>query len=161
MIVWSWASAQDDDWGIQAIWCASAWGRQGWLGKWWGWGEDRRYPGTTKNPHKNAYAPKPNPLRNWLDTTPAPLVFPPHTNNFQKPIKFKSDLGNEIFGKKGEKLRTMCGSRTDGWPIPCVMSDWQRCVDWFLAKYCRCRLWLDSCWCRWRTRAKGRCRWGL
>jgi hypothetical protein len=41
------------------------------------------------------------------------------------------------------------------------MSDWQRCVDWFLAKYCRCRLQLDWCWCRWRTSAKGRQRWGL
>jgi hypothetical protein len=41
------------------------------------------------------------------------------------------------------------------------MSDWQRCVDWFLAKYCRCRLQLDWCWCRWRTSAKGRCRWIL
>jgi hypothetical protein len=30
-------------------------------------------------------------------------VFPPQTDNFQKPIKFKSDLGNELFGKKGEK----------------------------------------------------------
>jgi hypothetical protein len=30
-------------------------------------------------------------------------VFPPHADNFQKPIKFKSDLGNEFFGKKGEK----------------------------------------------------------
>jgi hypothetical protein len=56
---------------------------------------------------------------------------------------------------------TMCGSRTGGWSLPGVMSDWQRCVDWFLAKYCRCRLWLDSCWCRWRTSAKDRCRWGL
>jgi hypothetical protein len=27
------------------------------------------------------------------------------------------------------RLRTMCGSRTGGWPLPCVMSDWQRCVD--------------------------------
>jgi hypothetical protein len=58
-------------------------------------------------------------------------------------------------------VRTMCGSRTGGRSLPCVMSDWQRCVDWFLAKYCRCRLCLDSCWCRWRTSAKGRCRWGL
>jgi hypothetical protein len=58
-------------------------------------------------------------------------------------------------------LSTMCGSRTGGWSLPCVMSDWQRCVDWFLAKYCRCRLRLDSCWCRWRTSAKGRRRWGL
>jgi hypothetical protein len=31
-------------------------------------------------------------------------VFPPHTDDFQKPIKFKSNLGNEFFGKKGEKL---------------------------------------------------------
>jgi hypothetical protein len=55
----------------------------------------------------------------------------------------------------------MCGSRTSGWSLPGVMSDWQRCVDWFLAKYCRCRLWLHWCWCRWRTSAKGRCWWGL
>jgi hypothetical protein len=25
------------------------------------------------------------------------------------------------------RLRTMCGSRTGGWSLPCVMSDWQRC----------------------------------
>jgi hypothetical protein len=55
----------------------------------------------------------------------------------------------------------MCGPRTGGWSLPGVMSDWQRCVDWFLAKYCRCRLRLDSCWCRWRTSKKGHCRWGL
>jgi hypothetical protein len=54
----------------------------------------------------------------------------------------------------------MCGLRTGGWSLPCVMSDWQRCVDWFLAKYCRCRLRLDSCWCRCITSAKGHCRWG-
>jgi hypothetical protein len=41
------------------------------------------------------------------------------------------------------------------------MSDWQRYVDWLLAKYCRSRLRLDWCWCRWRTSAKGWCRWGL
>jgi hypothetical protein len=60
-----------------------------------------------------------------------------------------------------EFLRTMCGLRTGGWSLPGVMSDWQCCVDWFLAKYCRCRLRLDLCWCRWRTSTKGRCRWGL
>jgi hypothetical protein len=59
------------------------------------------------------------------------------------------------------QVRTMCGSRTGGWSLPCVMSDWQHCVDWFLAKYCRCRLRLDWCWCRWRTSVKGRRRWGL
>jgi hypothetical protein len=47
------------------------------------------------------------------------------------------------------RLRTICGSRTGGWSLPCVMTDWQRCVDWFLAKYCRCRLRPDWCWCRW------------
>jgi hypothetical protein len=30
-------------------------------------------------------------------------VFSPQTDNFQKPIKFKSDLGNEFFGKESEK----------------------------------------------------------
>jgi DNA polymerase/3'-5' exonuclease PolX len=30
-------------------------------------------------------------------------MFPPQTDNFQKPIKCKSVLGNEFFGKKGEK----------------------------------------------------------
>jgi hypothetical protein len=59
------------------------------------------------------------------------------------------------------RLRTMCGLRTSGWSLPSVMSDWQHCVDWFLAKYCRCRLRLDSCWCRWKTSAKGRCWWGI
>jgi hypothetical protein len=54
--------------------------------------------------HKNAYAPKPNPLRNRLDTTPDPPVFPPQTDNFQKPIKFKSDLGNEFFGRRERNL---------------------------------------------------------
>jgi hypothetical protein len=43
----------------------------------------------------------------------------------------------------GGRLRTMHGSRTGGWSLPGVMNDWQRCVDWFLAKYCRCRLRLD------------------
>jgi hypothetical protein len=59
------------------------------------------------------------------------------------------------------QLRTMCGSRTGGWSLPGVMSDWQRCADWFFAKYCRCRLQLDWCWCRWRTSVKGRRQWGL
>jgi hypothetical protein len=59
------------------------------------------------------------------------------------------------------RLMTTCGSRTGGWSLPGVMSDWQHCVDWFLAKYCRCRLRLNWCQCRWRTSAKGRCRWGL
>jgi hypothetical protein len=60
-------------------------------------------PKPLKTHHKNAFVPKPNHLRNRLDTTPAPPVFPPQTDNFQKPIKFKSVLRNEFFGKKGEK----------------------------------------------------------
>jgi hypothetical protein len=60
-------------------------------------------PAPPKTFHKNAYASNPNPLRNRLDTTPDPPVFPPQTNNFQKSIKFKSDLKNEFFGTKGEK----------------------------------------------------------
>jgi hypothetical protein len=40
-------------------------------------------------------------------------------------------------------LRNMCGSRTGGWSLPGVISDWQHCVDWLLAKYCRCRFRFD------------------
>jgi hypothetical protein len=42
-------------------------------------------PKPPKTHHKNAFVPKPNHLRNRLDTTPAPPVFPPQTNNLQKP----------------------------------------------------------------------------
>jgi hypothetical protein len=56
-----------------------------------------------KTYHKNAYAPKPNPLRIKLDTNPDPPIFPHSTNDFQKPIKFKSTLGNVFFGKESEK----------------------------------------------------------
>jgi hypothetical protein len=53
-------------------------------------GKIRDIPEPPKTHHKNAFVPKPNHLRNQLDTTPAPLVFPPQTDNFQKPLKFKS-----------------------------------------------------------------------
>jgi hypothetical protein len=56
-----------------------------------------------KTYHKNAYAPKPNPLQKKLDTNPDPPIFSHPTNDFQKPIKFKSDLRNVFFGKEGEK----------------------------------------------------------
>jgi hypothetical protein len=39
-------------------------------------------PEPLKTHHKNVFIPKPNHLRNQLDTTPAPPVFPPQTNNF-------------------------------------------------------------------------------
>jgi hypothetical protein len=47
-----------------------------------------------KTHHKNDFPPKPKHLRNWLDTTPAPPMLPPQTNDFQKPIKFMSTSGN-------------------------------------------------------------------
>jgi hypothetical protein len=59
---------------------------------------------------------------------------------------------------KGE-IESLCGSRTGGWSLSGVMSDWQCGVDWLLAKYCRCKLLLDWCRCRWRTSANGPCEW--
>jgi hypothetical protein len=46
-------------------------------------------------------------------------------------------------------------TRTGGWSLLGVMSDWQHGVDRLLAKYCRCMLRLDLCWCRWRVGVKG------
>jgi hypothetical protein len=56
-----------------------------------------------KTYHKNAYVPKSNPLRNKRKTNPDPPIFPHSTDDFQKPIKFKSTLGNVFFGKETEK----------------------------------------------------------
>jgi hypothetical protein len=39
-------------------------------------------PEPPKTHHKNAFVPKPNHLRNRLDTTPAPPVFPPQIDNY-------------------------------------------------------------------------------
>jgi hypothetical protein len=61
-------------------------------------------PEPPKTHHKNAFVPKPNHLRNRLDTTPAPPVFPPQANDFQKPIKFMSHLGKVFSGKESEKV---------------------------------------------------------
>jgi hypothetical protein len=66
-----------------------------------GSGENIREPPTTH--HKNDFPPKPNHLRNRLDTTPTPPVFPPQTNDFQEPIKFVSTSGKVFFGKESEK----------------------------------------------------------
>jgi hypothetical protein len=52
---------------------------------------------------KNDFPPKPNNLRNRLDITPAPPVFPPQTNDLQKPIKFVSTSGKVFFGEESEK----------------------------------------------------------
>jgi hypothetical protein len=68
-----------------------------------GEGSGENIPKPLKTHHKNALPPKPNHPRNRLDTTPAPPVFPPQTNDFQKPIKFASTLGELFFGKESEK----------------------------------------------------------
>jgi hypothetical protein len=56
-----------------------------------------------KTHHKNDFPPKPNHLRNRLDTTPAPPMFFPQTNDFQKPIMFVSTSGKVFFGKESDK----------------------------------------------------------
>jgi hypothetical protein len=68
-----------------------------------GEGSGENIPEPPKTHHKNDFPPKPNHLRNRLDTTPAPPVFPPQTNDFQKPIKFVSTSGKVFFGKASEK----------------------------------------------------------
>jgi hypothetical protein len=51
-----------------------------------GEGSGENIPDPPKTHHKNDFPPKRNHLRNRLETTPAPPVFPPQTNDFQKPI---------------------------------------------------------------------------
>jgi hypothetical protein len=68
-----------------------------------GEGSRENIPEPPKTHHKKAFPLKPNHLRNQLDTTPAPPVFPAQTNDFQKPIKFVSTLGKVFFGKESEK----------------------------------------------------------
>jgi hypothetical protein len=66
-------------------------------------GSGENIPQPPKTHHNNDFPPKPNHLRNRLDTTPTPPVFPPQTNDFQKPIMFVSTLGKVFFGKESEK----------------------------------------------------------
>jgi hypothetical protein len=68
-----------------------------------GEGSGENIPEPPKTHHKNDFPPKPNHLRNRLDTTPAPPMFPPQTNEFQKPTKFVSTSGKVFFGKESEK----------------------------------------------------------
>jgi hypothetical protein len=68
-----------------------------------GEGSGENIPEPPKTHHKNDFPPKPNHLRNRLDTTPAPPVFHTPTNDLQKPIKFVSTLGKVFFGKESEK----------------------------------------------------------
>jgi hypothetical protein len=68
-----------------------------------GEGSGENIPEPPKTHHKNDFAPKPDHLRNRLDTTPAPPMFPTPTNDLQKPIKFLSTSGKVFFGKESEK----------------------------------------------------------
>jgi hypothetical protein len=68
-----------------------------------GEGNGENIPEPPKTHHKNDFPPKPNHLRNRLDTTTAPPVFSPQTNDFQKPIKFVSTSEKVFFGKESEK----------------------------------------------------------
>jgi hypothetical protein len=68
-----------------------------------GEGGGENIPEPPKTHHKNDCPPKPNHLRNRLDSTLAPPVFPPQTTNFQKPIKFVSTSGKVFFRKESEK----------------------------------------------------------
>jgi hypothetical protein len=71
-----------------------------------GEGSGENIPEPPKIHHKNDLPHKPCHLRNQLDTTPAPPVFPPQTVDFQKPIKFVSTSGKFSLGKKvGRQVR--------------------------------------------------------
>jgi hypothetical protein len=66
-------------------------------------GSEENIPEPPKTHHKNDFPPKLIHLRNRLDTTPAPLMFPPQTNDFQKPVEFVSTSGKVFYGKESEK----------------------------------------------------------
>jgi hypothetical protein len=68
-----------------------------------GEGSCENIPEPPKTHHKNEFPPKPNHLRNRLDTTRALPVFPQPTNDFQKSIKFVSTSRKVFFGKESEK----------------------------------------------------------
>jgi hypothetical protein len=69
-----------------------------------GEGSGENIPEPPKTHHKNDFPPKPNHLRNRLDTTLAPSVFSPQTNDLQKPIKFVSISGKCSLGRKVRRL---------------------------------------------------------
>jgi hypothetical protein len=69
-----------------------------------GEGSGENIPEPSKTHQKNDFPPKPNHLRNRLDTTPAPSMIPPQTNDFQKPIKFVSTSGKCSLGKVVRRL---------------------------------------------------------
>jgi hypothetical protein len=68
-----------------------------------GEGSYENIPKPPKTNHKKAFVPKPNHLRNRIDTTPAPPAFPLEIDDFQKPIKFMSTSRKVFFGKESSK----------------------------------------------------------
>jgi hypothetical protein len=53
--------------------------------------------------HKNKFEPKPNHIKNKLDTSPDPPIFPHPTINFQKLVRFVNPKEGVVREKKGEK----------------------------------------------------------
>jgi hypothetical protein len=68
-----------------------------------GEGSVENIPEPPKTHHKNDFPPKPNHLRNRLDTTLAPPMFPTPTNDLQKPIKFASTSRKVFLGEESEE----------------------------------------------------------
>jgi hypothetical protein len=62
-----------------------------------------RFQSHHKTTHKKKFEPKPNHLKDKLDTTPDPPVFPPQTNNFEKTVRFVNPKRDVVGEKKGEK----------------------------------------------------------
>jgi hypothetical protein len=50
--------------------------------------------------HKNAYAPKPNPLKNKLDTTPDPSIYPTPQMISKNPSGSRVTWGMSSLGKR-------------------------------------------------------------
>jgi hypothetical protein len=68
-----------------------------------GEGSGENIPEPPKTHHKNDFPPKPNHLRNRLDTTPTPPIFPTPTNDLRRPIKFVSTSEKVFVVKVSEK----------------------------------------------------------
>jgi hypothetical protein len=103
-----------------------------------GEGSGENIPEPPKTHHKNDFPPKPNYLRNCLDTTLAPPVFPKPTNDLRKPIKFVSTSG-KVFVRKdcekasGEKpVEELSGENPSEQPHPKAKPK----LVWFHCGYC-------------------------